>query len=450
VADPYRFRLVTKPARKRLPPLVAAVLATFLIDGPVSAQAPSTAAAPLLPSARTAAGTAWQPDLAPMDALHRSLGAWRLMLHGAATVGYVRERLPKGGDLVGSTNWLMATAARRLGTGELTVSAMGSAETLTLGDCGAPRLLGTSGVCDTDGFRDFQHPHPPIMELAAHYTERVREGIGLELFAALAGQPALGPPGYAHRASAAADPIAPLSEHELDPAHVSAGVLTAGVFGTRWKIEGSVFDGEAVDPDELLVMPGALRSVAARASYNPTPAWSLQASLARIVAGTGHHAGAGGMLRTGTASASHVRPIAANGSAAFTAAWAYMEDGILPRHSLLLESSITAGARHAFFGRAEIADRAEARVTIIEHPDGTHEHLIDANRLRVAQLSAGYRISHVVGGAALGLGIRGGMSFLPAPLGPVYHARRPLGFAVYASLRPAHPAAPHIHSLELH
>jgi hypothetical protein len=312
---------------------------------------PAAATGERFPWHRTIAGTAWQPDLAPMDAFHAAGGGWSLMVHGVARLAYVREAAPKAGARLGGTNWLMAAAARQAAGGTLTLTAMGSAERWTLGACGLPRVLGVSGVCDTDGYRDYQHAHPPIMEASARFNRPLASAVAVELFAALAGQPALGPPGYAHRVSAV-DPLAPISEHELDAAHASAGVLTAGVHTTRWKLEASAFDGEPADDDVVFDMPGPLRSFAARASFNPGAGWSAQASAARIEAGEGHHPGAAAVLRVATASATHVRPLGAASSLAATLAWAYMEDGILPRHGLLLEAALRAGARHTVYGRA--------------------------------------------------------------------------------------------------
>lgn len=390
---------------------------------------------------RTAAGTAWQPELTPMPGLHGTLGGWSLMVHGAASLGYVREESPKGGSRLGSANWLMLSATRRAGTGTLVLTGMGSLETLTLGDCGVPRLLAVSGVCPTDGYSDYQHPHPPIMELSARYIEPLGEQSGIELFGALAGQPALGPPGRAHRLSASADPASPISEHDLDPAHVSGGVLTAGVFSARWKLEASLFNGDAADPDRLL-NPGALTSYSARATFNPNPRWSMQASAGRIATSGsgGHHAGAGDALRVATATASYHRPIGEALLSATTLGYAWMDDGTLPRHTLLLESALTVAERHTFFARAEAAERTQYRL-IIQDPTGhSHDHIMEAFGNSVAQLSGGYMLSARLGRALLGLGVRGSISFLSTELENVYQQARPLGGAVFISVRPASAA----------
>lgn len=389
--------------------------------------------------ARYASGTSWQPDETPVRALHGAAGGWRFMLHGNVSLAYVNAQTRRGGARLGSANWAMAHVSRSIPGGTLTLAGGGSLETITLGECGLPGLLGNGPDCPTST-REFQHPHPPLMELAGRLEQRISGPLRLELYGALAGEPALGPPNYLHRLSAAADPIAPISHHETSPAHGSGGVLTAGVGSARWKLEGSVFHGAASDPDRLLPELGPLTSRAGRLSLNPSPSWSMQLSLGRIVGAPGHHSGAGGTIRSMTASAMHHRRMGAHGVWATTLALVRMDDGTLPQRTALLESSLSRGEAHTWFGRVEAADRVDSRVTIIEHPDGSHEHLVDARRLQVAQLAAGYLRGHRVRAASVGLGVRGSISFVPGGLRANYDARRPLSFAVYASLRPALPA----------
>lgn len=400
-------------------------------DGPVAAG-----------DVRYASGTSWQPDETPVRALHASAAGWRLMLHGSVSLAYVNARSSRGGARLGSANWVMGHASRSIPGGRLTLTGGGSLETITLGECGFPGLLGGGPPCPIST-REFQHPHPPLMELAARLEQRIAGPLRLGLYGALAGEPALGPPAYHHRLSAAADPIAPISHHETSPAHASGGVLTAGVGSARWKLEGSVFHGTAPDPDRLLPQPGPLTSRAGRLSLNPSPAWSMQLSLGRIAGAPGHHSGASGTIRSVTASAMHHRRIGESGVWATSLALARMHDGTLPRRTALLESSLSRGETHTWFGRVEAADRLETRITIIEHPDGSHEHLVDSRRLPVAQLAAGYLRGHRIRAASLGVGVRGSISFLPAGLRASYHACRPVSFAVYASVRPASPAVHH-------
>src|SRR5262245_17280264 len=47
---------------------------------------------------REASGTAWQPDLSPMYAVHAQAGAWNVMVHGNAFVQYLNDGGDRGRD----------------------------------------------------------------------------------------------------------------------------------------------------------------------------------------------------------------------------------------------------------------------------------------------------------------------------------------------------------------
>src|SRR5688572_6126400 len=94
-----------------------------------------------LPPTRAASGTAWQPDLAPMNALHFDSGAWDLMLHGTLFAGYDAQASRRGDHAWLSANWVMLMAGRALGGGRLAARLMLSAEPWTVRDAGYPLLL---------------------------------------------------------------------------------------------------------------------------------------------------------------------------------------------------------------------------------------------------------------------------------------------------------------------
>jgi hypothetical protein len=434
---------------QRLPILLLAISLLGLDPGgDLSAQ--ESATSPSLPAdqegamaagSRHASGTAWQPEATPMHALHASLSGWAVMGHGGAAAAYMWAETRKGGSRFGITNWGMARGSRALVGGVLTLTAMGSLETLTVGDCGLPGLLASGSPCNSSAFRDFQHPHPPLMELSALHERRLAGPLDLELYGAVVGEPALGPPNYLHRLSAAADPAAPISGHEANAAHASGGVLTAGLRGSVWKVEGSLFNGAVADPDRFLPRVGPLNAASGRISLNPTRAWSVQASLGRIPGGAEHHHGAAGPIRVLTASTMYHRNLGGGGLWATSVVLARMNDGTLPRNSVLLESSVSRSRTHSWFARIEAADRVDSRLTIIENPDGSHEHLVDYSRLRVAQIGAGYLLSRSLRAAAVGIGARASFSFIPTRLEPIYQSRRPTSLSVYASLRPGAAAA---------
>jgi hypothetical protein len=203
-------------------------------------------------AAREASGTSWLPDQTPMLGWHRSVGVWEVMVHGNLFAqflyegGEVHRRSKQGGSI----NWVMGMARRPAGSGQVGVRAMFSAEPWTIPGCGYPDLLATGETCDGDTIHDRQHPHDLFMELAADYARPLRGGLRWQLYAGLAGEPALGPPGFPHRTSAFANPMAPIAHHWLDATHITFGVITTGVAGRNWNVEASAFNGrEPITPN---------------------------------------------------------------------------------------------------------------------------------------------------------------------------------------------------------
>jgi len=368
---------------------------------------------------------------------------WDLAVDGRAFVGWVHESTFKGGTRAGAANWLSLEASRQAARRSLKLTVMGSLETVTWGDCGYPRLLAGGTACARDGFREYQTPHPPLMQLSGGWEQQTASGPVLGLTVALVGEPALGPPMYVHRESAAPDPVAPITHHDMNPAHASAGVLTAGMKSRTWSLEASVFNGEPPDADRVVPRYREMRSAAARLALEPRPGWSVQASLGRLRSRAAHHAGASAALNLATASAAHTWS-GERWSGAATLAWARMNDGALVRHSLLLEATTTLASRYTWFARAEAAHRADIRgAAIVDTGDGQHEHRVVTARAGVAQFSTGITAEYRALGAAMGIGARGSLSLLPPALRSLYGASWPAGAAVFASLRPARPPGGH-------
>jgi hypothetical protein len=240
-----------------------------------------------------------------------------------------------------------------------------------------------------------------------------------------------------HQLSAAADPVAPITFHETNPAHSAAGVLTAGVEARRWQVEASAFNATQADPARVLPADYALNSAAARASWNPGPSWTLELSGGRIAAAPGHHAGAARALRSYTASASYHRLRVDGGGWATTATLARLSDAGRARDVALVETSLSLGAAATVFGRMEAARRGLEQITILEQPDGSHVHLVSSTPYSVGALSGGLLLDRRVRGARLGLGGRASLSLLSPLIAPDYGRRRALGFGVFLSARPA-------------
>src|SRR5207245_906834 len=101
--------------------------------------------------------------------------------------------------------------------------------------------------------------------------------LGLSLYLAPVGEPAMGPVAFPHRPSAANDPLAPISHHWQDGTHITFGVLTAGVFTRTAQLEASWFNGREPDEDrtDFDYAGRRLDSYSARVTVNPGPRWSF-------------------------------------------------------------------------------------------------------------------------------------------------------------------------------
>ena len=156
--------------------------------------------APLLTPPKEASGTAWLPQVTPMYGVHRPWRGWDLRLAGVAFVQTLyepRDRHRTGGSgtrQVGSINWGMVMARRSAGGGRFGIRTMFSAEPWTVPGCGSLSFLATGEVCQGDTIHDRQQQHDLLMELAVDYDRRLRGAWRWQAYAALAGEPALGPP----------------------------------------------------------------------------------------------------------------------------------------------------------------------------------------------------------------------------------------------------------------
>jgi len=275
-------------------------------------------------STREASGTAWLPDATPMHGIHRRAGTWDVMLHGIAFTQFLYE----GGEehrrshQGGSINWFMAMARRPLGAGRLGLRGMVSLEAWTIPGCGYPDLLATGETCDGDSIHDRQHPHDLFMELAVEYTRPIRSSLQFQVYGGPAGEPALGPVAFPHRASAMANPIAPIGHHWLDATHITYGVVTGAVYGPRWKAEVSLFNGREPDEDRTDLDLAALKSYSGRVSFLPSAALAIQVSAGHLAdAEALHGAGPRYDVERVTASATYHRRGSGNALWATMLAW---------------------------------------------------------------------------------------------------------------------------------
>jgi len=230
-----------------------------------------------VPMDRMGSGTTWIPDAVVLPSRHYMKGAWELMFHGFVFTQYNDQSGPRGDSQFGSLNWGMFMASRTLAGGRFQARTMLSLDPATVTARGYPLLLQTGESYRGQPLHDRQHPHDFWMELGVLYERPVTNRFGVTLYAAPAGEPALGPVAFMHRPSAMDDPVAPLGHHWQDATHISFGVVTGGVFTKRWKVEGSIFNGREPDENRWGFDHIRLDSYSGRFTINPDSSWSLAA-----------------------------------------------------------------------------------------------------------------------------------------------------------------------------
>jgi hypothetical protein len=387
---------------------------------------------------RDASGTAWQPDLTPMYAIHGEGKGWNLMVHGMVFGQFLYESggIHHGGHQGGSINWVMGMARRPVGAGRIGVRLGASLEPWTLGGCGYPNLLATGEMCDGDTIHDIQHPHDLFMELAIEYDRPLMGTLRWQAYAGLAGEPALGPPSFPHRLSAMSNPVAPIGHHWLDSTHISFGVVTTGVYDKRWKAEMSVFNGREPDEHRADLDLAALDSISGRLWFLPNDRVALQVSAAHLNEAEAEfppdpRADVDRLTASGTYQRRYRQ-----GTWATTVAYGMnSETAIIPggeldelTHAVLVESTISPNERHTWFGRFEIVGKPA-------HDLHAHEFITEV--FTVGKLQGGYaRYFKPWHGLQPGIGGTGDLSFVPEELASRYNGRVAPGFGLFVTLRP--------------
>jgi len=428
---------------RSMPLLAGVLLAAAPVPAPLLAQhvhaSTDTAgvAVPLgISMDRMGSGTTWIPDAVSLPSRHFSAGAWSLMLHGFAFGQYIRQEGPRGDDQLGSLNWAMLMASRTVAGGRLQFRTMLSLDPGTVTARGYPLLLQTGETYQDQPLHDRQHPHDFWMELGVLYERQVSDRLGLALYAAPSGEPALGPVAFMHRPSAMDDPVAPLGHHWQDATHTSFGVVTLGVFGYRWKLEGSLFNGREPDEHRWNFDTIRLDSYAGRLTVNPSDRWSLSAAYGFLKSPEAHEPGES--AHRVTASAMYGTPLGQDGQFAATVVYGVnrMSGDLEPAewsHTFLAEAEAVFDPRHTLFGRLEWVRKTAEDLVLPEAAPHQHFHLGSLSVGGVRELGSGL-------GMTLGLGLRGTLNVLPPSLVPYYGSRTPLGGMVFFRIRPVRDA----------
>jgi hypothetical protein len=379
---------------------------------------------------RMGSGTTWTPDALKLPSRHFMLGGWGVMLHGFAFAQYDKQGGPRGHAQFGSLNWAMIMADRSLGGGRFTLRFMPSLDPATVGKCGYPLLLQSGETCNGQPLVDRQHPHDLFMELAAQYEREITPNVAVLLYAAPAGEPALGPVAFMHRPTAMDNPFAPLGHHWQDATHISFGVLTAGIYTRALRLEASAFNGIEPDESRWNFDPIEINSYSARLTLNPDTSWSFTAGYGSII-----HPEAGnpnGLLHRLVLSAMYGKRLGADGQWGTTLVYgANREDGW--SSSALIESEAILDRHNTIFGRAELVQKSSEDLVLPALPD---------QRFNVGAASLGY-IREIIRGRSVtvGFGAAGTVNLVPSALETPYGSRTPIGGMVFLRLRPYAPSS---------
>ena len=221
--------------------------------------------------------------------------------------------------------------------------------------------------------------------------------------------------------------LAPISPHWLDASHITFGVLTAGIVDSRWKLEGSLFNGREPDEDRYDINLAALDSFSGRFTFLPTSRLAVQLSAGHLEEAEEHDLTRVDVDRV-TASAIYHVPRDNGGLWATTFAWGRNRESDEASHSLLAESTLSIADRDVIFGRAELVQKTSHDLGL----EGSDE------RFTVGKVQVGYsRFLPPFGGWRAGVG--GSLSFgiVPTGLSGVYGGRVTPGGAVFLVIRAA-------------
>ena len=350
---------------------------------------------------------------------------WQLMQDAVAYGLFNHQGGQRGGDEVRLPNWWMGMFTRKVGSSDLTINTMFSLDPLTVGKKGYRELFQVGEAFEGEPLIDYQHPHDLFMQLALVWRMPIGTRTGFTLAGGPAGEPALGPVAFMHRASAMENPMSPLAHHTLDSTHVAFGVVTGAVDHGAWTIEGSIFNGREPDEDRWDVNFAALDSFSGRLWFRPRGEWEFQVSSGRLKAP--EELGHGDVIRT-TASASWLKQNGQDFTAA-TAAFGVNNGEDADRAAFLLEATRQAG-RYAAYGRLEFVE-VETGVLLANHSLG------HAEKDTVTAVTVG-ALRHLPRWNALESGIGAAITLYGVPdrLRPT-HGDRPASFQLFVRIRPA-------------
>jgi hypothetical protein len=366
-------------------------------------------------------GTSRLPGTETMHGKHIMAGDWMLMLHGTASLQYTDVSGPRGDSKTYVTSMAMVTGAKDTGWGRIQLRSMFSLEP-AMDSSGYPNLFATGETAHGLPIVDRQHPHDLFMELAARVDVNAGSG-SVYLYGGPVGEPALGPSAFMHRASASNNPEPPITHHWFDSTHITYGVVTLGYAARKFQIEASAFRGQEPDERRWNIETPKLDSWSVRATVNPTPNWSIQASYGQLKQPEANHPGEDEHRFTTSA---HY------GKGGFSAMAAFSAKKRVPGDTLtawLGEANWNIDHKNNLFGRIENVNNDEL------FPDPLSP--LHDQAFRVTKFQAGYARHVPIGPFDLALGGSLSAYAKPAALDPAY-GTNPIGYTLFMRVSLGH------------
>lgn len=400
-------------------------------------------------SSASSAASGQQPQPEPQHQhmqMNTQPAGWTFVQDGVVFGMFNRQGGPRGGQEFKVPNWWMGMGTRKLGSSQLTLTGMFSLDPATVGKRGYREIFQVGEVVDGVPLIDRQHPHDLFMQLAAVWRTPINERTGFTIAGGPAGEAALGPVAFMHRASSAENPLAPLSHHTFDSTHISYGVVTAAIDHGPWVLEGSVFNGREPDEQRWDFDFAALDSVSTRLSFRPNDRWEFQASTGRLKDPEELEPG---IVQRTTVSGSWFKKNDVDFTAV-TVGYGVNAARETARHAVFGEVTGRVGS-NSFFGRVEarqsetavlVTDRIPTETTggvTIPPTCPSPVHCVDLDPLRRDAVGAftlgGVRDVFTSHGFEGGLGAAVTFYAVPDVL-TATHGRHPVSFQVFFRLRP--------------
>jgi hypothetical protein len=353
---------------------------------------------------------------------------WQFMQDGVLFGVFNKQGGPRGVDEFKAPNWWMGMLTRKVGSSQLTFNTMLSLDPLTAGKDGYAEIFQVGEALDGRPLIDRQHPHDLFMQLAAIWRWPLTSETGFTLAGGPAGEPALGPVAFMHRASAAEYPFATLSHHTFDSTHIAYGVVTAAVDHGRWVVEGSLFNGREPDENRWDFDFGPLDSVSGRVWYRPTTEWEFQASTGHLKNPEELHPG--NVQRT-TASASWTK-VSGTDFSGVTIGYGVNVTDDASRHAVFGEGTRHVGPNSMFL-RMELV-QVETDLLLNDAVPETHDSAARKDPVGAVTLGG---VRDIVRWRGFEGGLGAAVSFYAVPdaLRPT-HGTHPVSFQVFFRLRP--------------